>query len=215
MERPADTFDMLRNRTMTGLVRDEILRMIKAGEVRGGERLNELALSTALRVSRAPVREAIRALEEAGLLRQEKNRGVFVREVTLEEAAELYEVRAGLSEMAGRALARRIDAGMLAELRDRVSALDAAADVTAYYQLNLALHDRMVELGGNVILLEMYRRLVDRTHLWRRGSFDAGLEASRREHHAILDALAAGDVDAAGMRMREHVEAGYRRATGQ
>ena len=145
-------------------------------------------------------------------MRQEKNRGVFVREVPPEEAAELYAVRAGLSEIAGRALAGRLDGPMLKELRDRVAMLDATTDVAGYYALNLALHDRMVEMAGNGTLLALYRRLVDQTHLWRRGSFDAGLDQSRREHHAILEALEARDPVAAGTRMREHVESGHRRS---
>ncbi len=101
----ASPFDLLRSMTLSGLVQEEILRGIKSGELTVGARLNESELSQRLGVSRSPLREAFRALEEAGLVRLEKNRGVFIRDLSDEEAAELYGVRAGMDEMVGRRLA--------------------------------------------------------------------------------------------------------------
>ena len=57
-------------------------------------------------MSRGPVREAFRALEESGLVRLEKNRGVFVRQIGVEEADEIFELRAVLDEFAGRRVAQ-------------------------------------------------------------------------------------------------------------
>ncbi len=82
--------------------------MILAGELAPGAKLNEAWLSERLGVSRGPVREAFRVLEESGLVRLEKNRGVFVREIPHEEAAEIYELRAVLDEFVGRRLAESI-----------------------------------------------------------------------------------------------------------
>ena len=62
--------------------------------------------AAALGVSRGPVREAFRMLEQAGLLRQEKNRGAFVRHIDIGEAMEIYELRAMMDEAIGRKLAR-------------------------------------------------------------------------------------------------------------
>ena len=93
------------------LVAREVERMILAGELSVGERVNESALAARFRVSRGPVREALRGLEESGLLRLEKNRGVFVREISLAEADEIYDLREALDELVGRRLAKRFDAG--------------------------------------------------------------------------------------------------------
>ena len=68
--------------------------MILSGELRAGERMNELALATRLGVSRGPVREAARTLERDGLVTSIVNQGVFVRQISIEEAAELYDLRA-------------------------------------------------------------------------------------------------------------------------
>src|ERR1700760_544527 len=90
------------------LVRGEIMRLIATGELSAGDKLNELEFSKRFRISRAPIREAFRALEEAGLVKLERNRGVYVREISGTEAEELYGLRAMLDEMAGRALAPAI-----------------------------------------------------------------------------------------------------------
>ena len=63
--------------------------MILAGELPAGSKLNEAVIAERLGVSRGPVREAFRALEESGLVRLEKNRGVFVRLIPVEEADEI------------------------------------------------------------------------------------------------------------------------------
>jgi DNA-binding GntR family transcriptional regulator len=100
----ADKLEVLRRQSLPELVQDEVLRMIKAGELPAGARLNELDLAERLRISRPPLREALRALEEAGLVRLERNRGMFVRDVSALEALEMYQVRAGLDDQAGRLL---------------------------------------------------------------------------------------------------------------
>lgn len=212
----ASPLELLRSLTLSGLVQDEILRRIKSGEIAAGARLNELELSQHLQVSRAPVREALRALQEAGLVRLEKNRGMFLRELSDTEVAELYALRATLDEMAGRLLAPRIGPAGILELKQLLAALESASirdGVNGYFPLNIAFHDRLVELTGNATLLEMYRQVVNRMHLVRRQSFaTAGSSAaSHAEHRQILEALQTGDPETAGAAMRAHVEGGYAR----
>lgn len=203
--------------TLSGLVVDEILRGIKTGELDVGAKLNETDLADRLGISRSPVREAFRALEEAGMVRLEKNRGVFIRDLSDAEAAELYEVRAGLDEMAGRLLAPRVTPEQLAELTALVTELEnstGSGGVTHYFFLNIAFHDRMVEMTGNSMLLGLYRQVVNRMHLLRRRGFSlAGSSAaSHAEHRLILDALATRDAQTTASAMRGHVEAGFLRA---
>src|SRR6218665_3988653 len=95
---PTATIELLRSHSLTTVVLRELERRILAGDLAPGDKLNEADLAAELNVSRGPVREAFRALEQSGLVRTEKNRGVFVRQVSLEEADEIYEVRAGLDE---------------------------------------------------------------------------------------------------------------------
>src|SRR4051794_31301267 len=103
-----DQLEIVKSKTLAMLVQERILRMIRDGELTSGAKLVEANFTSRLNVNRAAVREAFRALEEAGLVKLEKNRGVFVREFQADEAVELYEVRARLEEMGTRRLAGNI-----------------------------------------------------------------------------------------------------------
>src|SRR5512147_1930599 len=104
----ADAIALLQSSSLPALVQKELERMILAGDLPAGGKLSEASVAALLGVSRGPVREAFRALEASGLVRLEKNRGVFVRQIRPDEAIELYDLRAGLDEIAGRLLAGRI-----------------------------------------------------------------------------------------------------------
>ena len=210
---PVNALALVQAKSLPALVQDEIVKMILAGELDAGTKLKEVALATRLGVSRGPVREAFRALEVAGLVRSEKNRGVFVREISEAEASELYDVRAALDELAGRLLARRIDDAEVDELRAMVKNMSRAGSIETYFPLNIRFHDRIVELTGNRKLLEMYRRLINEMHLLRQRGlvFGGGLLVSNDEHATIVEALARRDVRAVARAMRDHVLAGRER----
>src|SRR5438128_10921969 len=87
---PVATIALVQSSSLPMLVQKELERMILTGELAIGAKLNEVALAERLGVSRGPVREAFRALEESGLVHLEKNRGVFVRQISVEEADDTY-----------------------------------------------------------------------------------------------------------------------------
>src|SRR6184192_4314965 len=156
---PAATIALVQSSSLPALVQKEIERMILAGDFAAGAKLNEVAVATLLGVSRGPVREAFRALEESGLVRLEKNRGVFVRQIGIEEADEIYEVRAALDEWVGRRLAQTATSVQVKELKAIVERMDRAAaknDLDAWHVLNLEFHDRLVEYTANAKLLAVY-----------------------------------------------------------
>ena len=202
--------ELLQSQSLTTVVQRELERRIVAGELHPGDKLSEEAIARALNVSRGPVREAFRALESAGLLRNEKNRGVYVRQVSVEEADEIYEVRAGLDELIGRLVAARIQPREVAELRELLKKMQQAArarSVAGYHPLNVRFHDRLAELAANRTLLAAYRRLVNELHLYRRETLARGADSfpvSTREHGAIIDALARGEGEKAGRLLYQH-----------
>lgn len=207
---PAATIQLLQSHSLTTLVQRDLEHRILAGDLAPGDKLNEEEIAGKLNVSRGPVREAFRALESEGLVRTEKNRGVFVRQVSVREADEIYEVRAGLDELIGRLLAARIQPAQLAELRELMKKMQQAArarSVEDYYPLNVRFHDRLAEFTGNGTLLAAYRRLVNELHLYRRETLAHGADSfpiSTREHADIVEALARGDPDRAGKLLYEH-----------
>src|SRR5215468_1601986 len=94
------TLDLLRNRSMGQAAQEEIEKLILSGELPAGSRIGEAEMALRLGVSRGPIREAFRGLEEVGLVRFEKNRGVFVREIDIAEAEQNYVVRGALEALA-------------------------------------------------------------------------------------------------------------------
>ena len=213
---PATTIALVQSSSLPMLVQRELERMILAGDLAAGAKLNEAGVAELLGVSRGPVREAFRALEESGLVRLEKNRGVFVRQIGVAEADELYEVRAALDEWAGRRVAQSATSEQIKELRNLCERMDRAAaknDVDAYWPLNLEFHDRLVTFAGNSKLLAIYRRLVNELSLFRRQTLALGgtLPVSTREHRDIVDKIASGNAAAAGKALHDHVMASRQR----
>lgn len=206
----SDAIKLLRSESLTTLVQKELERLILSGALVPGEKLGEEDLAERLNVSRGPVREAFRALDQIGLVRIEKNRGVSVRLISVAEADEIYEMRAGLDELIGRLAAARITKDQLACLRDLVKEMEQPATVRSvdrYYPLNFRFHDLLASFAGNGTLLNTYRRLVKELHLFRRETLALGENSfliSIREHKQIVDALARHDSQRAGRLLYEH-----------
>lgn len=213
---PGSQISILISKTLPQLVQQELERLILSGELRAGERLSEVAIAERLNVSRGPVREALRTLEEAGLVRFEKNRGATVRVISSQEAVEIYEIRAGLEELACRRLATRVTTEQLAELTPLVEQMDAAADahdVAMFHRLNIRFHELLVEYAGNRELVVVYRRLVGNLTLFRRHALaqEGSLHESNAEHREIVVRLSGADSASAGQLMHEHIDASSRR----
>ncbi len=207
---PSSALAFLQSSSLPMLMQEEIERLIMTGELPVGSRINESELSQRFNTSRGPIREALRALEEAGLVRNEKNRGVFVREIAFEEADEIYELREALEEIIGRRVALAIKPDAVERLRAMLDAMRSAAqaqDVEQYAQLNLQFHEILLDTAGSKKLTETYKRLVKELHLFRMRALDSGggLRVSADEHRDIVEAIASGDPDIAGRALRQHV----------
>src|SRR5258708_2128560 len=202
--------ELLQSHSLTTLVQRELERRILEGDLAPGAKLTEEDIAGDLNVSRGPVREAFRALESAGLVRTEKNRGVFVRQVSIAEADEIYEVRAGLDELIGRLLASRIQASQLAELRDLLKKMQQAARARGGEHsspLTVRSQDRLGDSPATRTLLPAYPRLVNELPLSRRETLARGPDSfpvSTREHAEIVEALSRRDADRAGSLMYAH-----------
>jgi phosphonate utilization transcriptional regulator len=204
------TIALLQSSSLANVVQQEIERSILQGEYAPGSKLIEATLAQKMGVSRGPVREAFRMLEEAGLVRNEKNRGVFVRDIPIEEAVEIFDLRAAMDELVGRKLARDITPAQTKELKGLVDSMEKAVkaeDAYNYHLLNLKFHDRLVEMAGNSKLTAIYRKLIKELSLFRRLNLADGwlLPISANEHRQIIKAIASGDPETAGRAMFDHV----------
>lgn len=183
--------------------------MIINGALPPGSKLTEATLAEQLGVSRGPVREAFRMLEEAGLVQNEKNRGVFVRSLSPPEVLEIFEVRSVLEQYAARRAAELANPAQVRELRRLLREMEQAgkqADAASYHRLNLVFHESLLTLAGNAKLTATYQRLVKELSLYRRQNLTP--ESMRQyslEHKEIVRAIAAGDGPAATLAMQSHV----------
>src|SRR5262249_23453972 len=149
-------------------------------------------------ISRGPIREACRTLEQTGLLKSEINRGFFVREISMKEALDIYDLRANLAQLAGRLATASVSAAQLQELDALVEKMEVAAvneDVGAYYPLNVEFHNKLVAVADNHKLTELWPALESALHLFRTRSFilPGSLRASNYDHRAMVNAMRTGD----------------------
>jgi DNA-binding GntR family transcriptional regulator len=207
----SDDLTVPRTVSLTSTLEREIEKLIFSGELPPGERINEIQLSKRFGTSRGPIREATRSLEGKGLVEVLRNRGVFIRRLTLQEALEIYDLRCAFFGLAGRLLAARMSDEILEHLTDALQQMDVVAEernFDSYYPLNLAFHSFIVEKAGNATLATDYAAMVKKLHLFRARSLvqGGGLAVSNREHREIVDALASGDLDRAHAACWRHVE---------
>jgi phosphonate utilization transcriptional regulator len=200
---------LVQSNSLPALVQVEIEQLILRGELGIGQRINESELAVRFGTSRGPIREALRALEESRLVRSEKNRGVFVREISVAEADEIYDVREVLDQLIGQRVAERVTPERLRSLEAVLTEMDQATerqDVKSYHSLNLKFHDMLVDFAGNARLTESYRLLTRSLLLFRlRGLQDGGgFAVSNTEHRAVVRAVAQRDTARAGQLLRQH-----------
>ena len=201
-----------RAESLASQVYREIERLVLSGQLEPGSRINEYGLAEQLGVSRAPVREATRALVQAGLLAAIPARGVFVREMSRVEIGENYDVRALLTGlMCARAAERRTDTAIV-DLNGLIVTMAAAIGrhaIVAYYKANLEFHNLIAQLADHACSSRIYDDLIRETHFLRR-SLHAPAQTNE-EHRAIVAAIADGDAERARRLGEEHVNHGKRR----
>lgn len=213
---PASTPAPASDQGLAAGIAEQLKALIYSGEVQPGERLNEAALALQMGTSRGPIREAIRVLTGSGLVTAVRNRGVFVRQISVAEMLEIYELRALLFGHAARQAASRIGPLQRAEFEQLLALMDHAGKSgrgTPYYTANLRFHALVLELGGNRRAQQAYDDYVKELHLYRRRYFDAPghMQRSNAEHRAIFEAMADGKAARAGTLAQNHVLQGRQR----
>lgn len=195
---------------------EQLQRLIYSGEVAPGERLNEAALAVRMGTSRGPIREAIRMLAGIGLVVAVPNRGVFVREISVREMLEIYELRALLFGFAAQQAAEHLSDTDRLAFEQLLASMDAACDAgdgQRYYVLNLRFHALLVAQWPNQRAQQAYEDHAKELHLYRRRYFDAtvNMRRSNNEHRRIFEAIAAGAKDRANKLAQAHVLQGRQR----
>ncbi|HBM57858.1 GntR family transcriptional regulator [Salipiger marinus] len=186
-------------------------KAIITGQLAPGARLSESVVARDLGVSRAPVREAARLLENSGLVTYHANRGFFVRKISAEELDHLYELRIVIELAAAR---RMIDQGQpepVAALAAQLQALHRVAapgvDMLTQVEADMQFHRLLCSGSGNPKFLAVFDQIAAETEfsIMVIGQlYDDPLKMAET-HEPILDALQAGDAPRAEAAIRYHI----------
>ncbi|HET9652309.1 MAG TPA: FCD domain-containing protein [Usitatibacter sp.] len=185
------------SKPLSSTVVEKLKRLIQSGSLKPGERINEATLATQMGTSRGPIREAIRVLTGMGLVTPVANRGVFVRQVSIAEMMEIYDMRALIFGYACERATEFMTASRLKVLQGLITQMEGAAKAgkgAQYYEINLRFHRTLLEFSNNKRAAEAYEGCVKELHLFRRPAFAyaAKMARSNQEHRGILEAMASG-----------------------
>lgn len=183
---------------------------IVTGELLPGTPLSERALCEALAVSRTPLREAIKMLAREGLVEISATRRARVASISLDEAANMLTLLAALEGLSGEQACQKISAAEIAELEALQLAMEASYrqnDLGSYFELNQAIHLKILQVADNLVLTEMFNNLNARLrHVRRRLNPTPGrwLQAVT-EHQQMLVHLRKGDGKKLRALMEDHL----------
>lgn len=216
---PVSLFRVPRRSTVD-LIATELRQAIFTGALHVGSAIGEVEMSSQLGVSRSPLREATQRLVQEGLLIAHPGRGLRVSVIDAEQVGDVYEARAAIEARAARIVARRRDEGALAAIEEAYNALVAVSQGTearAIGDADLAFHQALVDAAGSPRLSKAMQTLAIETRI---ASFsdEHGYTVRRSvspTYTQLLEALRAGDPDAAAEALERQFEAAVARLRGQ
>lgn len=185
--------------------------MLVEGRIAPGAKLNERELAEALRISRTPLREAIKMLATEGLVDLLPNRGAVAVKLSEADVMHSFELLAELEGLAGELAAARITEAARDELRAKhfeMMACHARRDLSGYYRLNALIHAGINTAAANPVLDGTYRKVNARVQSmrFRTNQNEAKWQRAMAEHTQMLAALDARDGAALRALLKRHLE---------
>jgi len=205
---------------LSARVYNQIKNLILCNEIMPGQKLHHQQLSERLGVSRTPIREALTRLVQEGYVSFLPNRGFTCKEIRMQEAEELYELREALEAFAVEKAIETLTDAALRQLRDKMNAY--GRDVQNRFTRERLVYDQDVhlqiaQLTGNETLKNTLSHVFERIVLKRRtdGLYDPARGiAAHQEHLRLLEAMERRDAAQAVAILRSHVQAGKKNVMG-
>jgi DNA-binding GntR family transcriptional regulator len=203
-------FDAVRAPLLRDQVRRALYEALRTGQLQPGDRIVELRLAREMEVSQSVVREALRELEQMGLVESFPNRGTYVRRITREDASEIYSMRANLESFAVHLALPRLapqDFTILEEHIERMLAAARAGDEQRFVDEDVSFHRLIITAANHRLLLRTWEGI--NPFNWTfvtyiRLANDDPVSLARR-HVPVLDALRSGDTPRARAAIEEHI----------
>lgn len=195
-------------------VYDVLKEAIITNELKQNEMINERTLATKLGISRTPIREALHLLENEGWIMTEPCKGTWVKEVTLQDIAEIYQMRLALEPLAVELAIHRIDDSaykVLTQLFEKQSKIDLRVDDKTFTDMDMDFHLYIAEISGNQRLMQEMSSFMTIMSMYVIRTIRRAQPYSVPigEHAAILDAMLQQDIRAAKEAVRKHINRAY------
>jgi DNA-binding GntR family transcriptional regulator len=190
---------------------EELRKLILSGAVKPGERLIEERLTERFSVSRPPLREALRILQQDGLVQRFPRRGVVVTPLDANDVREIYSLRWTLERFALELALPLDDPAQLDPMRDALAAMgEAGDDPDALLEANMRFHLELCALPGHTRLLHTYTSLMRQLRLCMamnlrfRHELTGDPDDAVRRHRRLLELIEAGDLAAVSAEIEAH-----------
>ena len=195
----------------------ELKRQIVAGELPSGSVQSVRQLATRLEMSKTPVHAAIERLEADGLVTLAPHQGVVVREMSIQDIINHYEIRQALEPYVLRRISGRLTASQIGQLQENLEEVRrcaSAKDSAALMKADTEFHQLLCGFVGNDEITRVMQQLRDKVQrvVFRVAEqFPERVTETYEEHRAIVEAIVAGDAEKAAQLMYEHLGQGLRR----
>ncbi|MDI3534010.1 MAG: hypothetical protein PWQ82_375 [Thermosediminibacterales bacterium] len=193
------------------VVFETLREAIISGDLEPGERLMEMQLADEMGVSRTPVREAIRKLELEGLVVMIPRKGAYVADLSLKDAADVFEIRGSLEGLAASLAAERItdeEIEQLERLLVQIRECIERGDLEGIIEKDAEFHDNLFKAARNEKLTQMINNLREHINRYRISSLTYLHRATEmfKEHTKIVEAISERNAELAAKLTRKHIE---------
>jgi len=180
------------------------------GELLPGDRIIETRIARELKVSQAPVREAIRELEQMGLVETQPYRGAFVKIINSEEIQEAYKLRRLIEGYAAQILAEKINGEVIERFSLLLNEMRKCAQEnnrSQFIEVDIAFHELLIKSTGSSLLYRVWS-LINMAHLpyLTFAKSTMSFEDLVRQHDNILNALINNDAEGSCQAVQDHIE---------
>jgi DNA-binding GntR family transcriptional regulator len=211
-------FEPVHQESTAALIARQLREAIMYGHLTAGAQLSEADLSAEFGVSRGPLREAMQRLVQEGLLRSERNRGLFVKVLDEADIRDIYDARSAIESAAALKIIRADDSAAILELRSACATMTQAADRADMVRMSdadLKFHEELVAQSRSPRLARMHQTLIVETRMCMTALQDKyRLPADVvEEHEAIVNAIEAKDELLTLRRIDEHMHDALSRLT--
>lgn len=210
VKQEASSVPVIQRHSVANQVYFDLRSRILSGQIPQGERLVEATIARSLGISRAPVREAVNRLMEAGLLENRTHFGPSVVQMSTEKIRELYAVRNSIESLAIQAVAKRHSKDDIAELRRLIKVMSDRAeqnDLPGVVETELEFHETLWRMADNPYIQKIAGLLFDhmRLALTIDNAAYGNLLDVAREHEPLVEAIETGDAGRATEALTRHI----------